>query len=267
MYAQGYFAYDSKKSGGITVSHLRFGKTPIQIPYLIDYADFIACHNPSLRHHVTTWSAAHQGRRRLPAQQPLDGRGDGRAAARFHEAAPIAKKHARFYTIDAIKLAREVGMGGRINTIMQAAFFKLADVIPYDQADDYMKAYAKKTYGKKGDDVVKKNWDAIDIAIAGLNEVKVSRRMGRRHHRRRARARCEATEYFDNFVEPDPGAGRRQAARFHVRSSSGRVPVGTTKYEKRGIAVMVPEWDVDQVHPVRPAALWFARMPASVLTC
>ena len=165
-------AYDSKKSGGLTVSHLRFGKTPIQSTYLIDAADFVACHNPSLCHQVRH-GQQRQGRRRVPAQLPLERRGDGQAAARHDEAACWPRSTCSFYTIDAIDLALKVGMGNRINTIMQAAFFKLAEVIPYEQADEYMKAYAKKTYGKKGDAIVKKNWDAIDIAISGLVEIKV----------------------------------------------------------------------------------------------
>ena len=155
----------------------------------------------------------------------------------------LAKKHAKFYTIDAIKLAKQVGMGGRINTIMQAAFFKLADIIPYDKADEYMKAYAKKTYGKKGDEVVKKNWDAIDIAISGLVEIPVPA------------AWADATEgavavqvtddpYFKTFIQPCLAqAGDKLPV--SMIDPAGRVPTGTTKYEKRGIAVSVPQWNID----------------------
>jgi len=166
MYAQAYFSYDSKKSGGITVSHLRFGKSPIKSTYLIDSADFIACHNPAYVTRYDMLSALKDGGVFL-LNSPWN-------ASEMEEQLPagmkraLAKKKARFYSVDAIKLAHEVGMGGRINTIMQAAFFKLARVIPYDQADEYMKSYAKKAYGKKGDAVVKQNWDAIDIAISGL---------------------------------------------------------------------------------------------------
>ena len=160
MYAQGYFAYDSKKSGGFTVSHLRFGKSPIQSPYLIDQADFIACHNPSYvtRYDVlegikdggvfllnSAWTLEDM-ERELPAEMKRT----------------IANKKLRFYNIDAIKIAREVGMGSRINTIMQSAFFKLANVIPVEDAIGYMKEAAKKSYGKKGDAIVKSNYDAID---------------------------------------------------------------------------------------------------------
>ena len=171
MYAQAYFAYDSKKSGGLTVSHLRFGKTPIQSPYQIDAADFTACHNPAYVTQYDMLSTLKDGGTFLLNCQWSDEELDANLPASMKQ--QLAKKHIKFYAIDAIDLAAKVGMGNRINTIMQAAFFKLADVIPYEQADEYMKAYAKKTYGKKGDAVVQKNWAAIDIAISGLREVKV----------------------------------------------------------------------------------------------
>ena len=241
-YAQAYFAYDSKKSGGITISHLRFGDTPIQSTYLIDSADFIACHNPSyvtkydmvsaLKDGGTFLLNCHWTAEELSEQLP----------ASMKQA--LARKNARLYTIDAIKLAKQVGMGGRINTIMQAAFFKLAEIIPYEKADEYMKAYAKKTYGKKGDEVVKKNWDAIDIAISGLNEVKVPAEW----------ATCTegavpvkvegTTEYFDTFIAPILAqAGDKLPV--SMVDAAGRVPTGTTKFEKRGIAVAVPQWNPD----------------------
>ena len=131
----------------------------------------------------------------------------------------LAKKHARFYTVDAIKLAREVGMGGRINTIMQAAFFKLANVIPYEQADEYMKAYAKKAYGKKGDEVVKKNWDAIDIAISGLVEIPVPAEWANATTGA-VPVKVEGHRVLRRSHPAHPRAGRRQAAR--VQAGSGR---------------------------------------------
>ena len=170
MYAQGYFAYDSKKSGGLTVSHLRFGKQPIQSPYLIDAADFIACHNSSyvtkydMLEHIkdhgifllnSPWTLAEM-EHELPASMKNI----------------IARKHVKFYNMDGVKIARSVGMGNRINTVMQAAFFVLANVIPADQAIDYMKAAAKKSYAKKGDEVVQKNYAAIDAGATGFEEVK-----------------------------------------------------------------------------------------------
>ena len=242
MYAQGYFSYDSKKSGGLTVSHLRFGKTPIQSTYLIDAADFVACHNPS---YVTKydmvskvkdggvfllnspWSAEEMDRQ-LPAKMKRQ----------------LAKKHVRFYNIDAIDLALKVGMGNRINTIMQAAFFKLAEVIPYEQADEYMKAYAKKTYGKKGDAIVKKNWDAIDIAISGLVEIPVPAEWADATTGAEP-VKLKSTEYFQNFVEPIL-AQEGDSLPVSAFDPAGVVPTGTTKFEKRGIAVTVPEWQIDK---------------------
>ena len=241
-YAQAYFAYDSKKSGGITISHLRFGDTPIQSTYLIDSADFIACHNPSYVTKYDMVSALKDGGTFLLNCHWTAEELNEQLPASMKQA--LARKNARLYTIDAIKLAKQVGMGGRINTIMQAAFFKLAEIIPYEKADEYMKAYAKKTYGKKGDEVVKKNWDAIDIAISGLNEVKVPAEW----------ATCTegavpvkvegTTEYFDTFIAPILAqAGDKLPV--SMVDAAGRVPTGTTKFEKRGIAVAVPQWNID----------------------
>ena len=170
LYAQGYFAYDSKKSGGFTVSHLRFGKTPIQSPYLIDAADFAACHNPS---YVTRYAVAEGikegGTFLLNSPWTL---AEMEKELPAHMKNAIAKNHLKFYNINAIKLAREVGMGGRINTIMQSAFFKLANVIPAEEALEYMKAAAKKSYGKKGDEVVQKNYAAIEAGMNAIEEIK-----------------------------------------------------------------------------------------------
>ena len=240
-YVQAYFSYDSKKSGGITVSHLRFGDKPIQSTYLIDSADFIACHNPAYVTMYDMVSALKQGGTFLLNCPWTAEELEDQLPATMKQL--LAKKEAKFYTVDAIKLAREVGMGNRINTIMQAAFFKLAEIIPYDQADEYMKAYAKKTYGKKGDEVVKKNWDAIDIAISGLNEVKVPAEWANATTGAVA-MKVEATEYFDKFVHPIL-AQEGNKLPVSMIDAQGRVPVGTTKYEKRGIAVMVPQWNID----------------------
>ena len=140
-------------------------------------------------------------------------------------------------------------MGNRINTIMQAAFFKLAEVIPYDQADEYMKAYAKKTYGKKGDAIVKKNWDAIDIAISGLVKIDVPESWANATTGAEP-VKVKSTEYFQTFVEPIL-AQEGDTLPVSAFDPTGAVPTGTTKYEKRGIAVMVPEWLTGQLHPVR----------------
>ena len=240
-YVQAYFSYDSKKSGGITVSHLRFGDKPIQSTYLIDSADFIACHNPAYVTMYDMVSALKQGGTFLLNCPWTAEELENQLPASMKQL--LAKKEAKLYTVDAIKLARQVGMGNRINTIMQAAFFKLANIIPYDQADEYMKAYAKKTYGKKGDEVVKKNWDAIDIAISGLVEVKVPAEWANATTGAVA-MKVEATEYFEKFVHPIL-AQEGNKLPVSMIDAQGRVPVGTTKYEKRGIAVMVPQWNID----------------------
>ena len=240
-YAQAYFAYDSKKSGGLTVSHLRFGDVPIRSTYLIDAADFIACHNPAYVTMYDMVSSLKDGGTFLLNSQWEPEEMDEHLPASMKQL--LAKKKAKFYTINAIKLAAQVGMGGRINTIMQAAFFKLANIIPYEKADEYMKAYAKKTYGKKGDAVVKKNWDAIDIAISGLKEVPVPAEWANATTGA-VPMKVEASEYFDTFVRPILAQEGDQlpVSAFDPR---GFVPTGTTKYEKRGIAVKVPEWIVD----------------------
>ncbi len=240
-YAQAYFAYDSKKSGGITISHLRFGDSPIQSTYLIDSADFIACHNPSYVTKYDMVSALKDGGTFLLNSPWTAEEMDAQLPASMKQA--LAKKNAKFYTIDAISLAKKVGMGGRINTIMQAAFFKLANIIPYEQADEYMKAYAKKTYGKKGDEVVKKNWDAIDIAISGLVEVPVPANWATATEGA-VPVKVEATEYFDTFIAPILAQDGDKLP-VSMLDPAGRVPTGTTKYEKRGIAVAVPQWNID----------------------
>ena len=240
MYAQAYFAYDSKKSGGLTVSHLRFGKTPIQSPYQIDAADFTACHNPAYVTQYDMLSTLKDGGTFLLNCQWSDEELDANLPASMKQ--QLAKKHIKFYAIDAIDLAAKVGMGNRINTIMQAAFFKLADVIPYEQADEYMKAYAKKTYGKKGDAVVQKNWDAIDIAISGLREVKVPAEWANATTGAVA-MQVKGDEYYKNFVKPIL-AQEGDKLPVSAIAADGVVPTGTTKYEKRGIAVKVPAWDV-----------------------
>ena len=238
---QAYFAYDSKKSGGLTVSHLRFGKRPIQSTYQIDDANFVACHNPA---YVTAYdmvSALKKGGTFL-LNCPWDEKElEERLPASMKRA--LAKKQAKFYTIDAIDLAEQVGMGGRINTIMQAAFFKLANVIPYEEAEKYMKDYAQQTYGSKGDKVVKANWAAIDIAISGLKEVKVPAEWADATTGA-APMKLAATDYFDAVVKPILGQAG-DSLPVSAFDPAGVVPTATTQYEKRGIAVNVPEWQIE----------------------
>ncbi|NLI53522.1 MAG: pyruvate:ferredoxin (flavodoxin) oxidoreductase [Clostridiales bacterium] len=251
LYAQGYFAYDSKKSGGLTVSHLRFGKKPIQSPYLIDHADFVACHNPS---YVTRYAVADGIREGgvflLNSPWTLEEM-ECELPASLKQT--IAKKKLKFYNIDAIKLAREVGMGGRINTIMQSAFFKLANVIPVDEAINYMKAAAKKSYGKKGDDVVRMNWEAIDLGVNAIEEVKYPESWATATD---GAAAVKTTDdpYFTDFIGP---ALAQEGDKLPVSkfSPDGTVPTGTTKYEKRGIAVDVPRWIMENCIQCNQCAL------------
>ena len=241
MYAQGYFAYDSKKSGGLTVSHLRFGKQPIQSPYLIDAADFIACHNSSyvtkydMLEHIkdhgifllnSPWTLAEM-EHELPASMKNI----------------IARKHVKFYNMDGVKIARSVGMGNRINTVMQAAFFVLANVIPADQAIDYMKAAAKKSYAKKGDEVFQKNYAAIDAGATGFEEVKYTESWATTTE---GKVVEDVTDdpYFKEFIKPVL-AQNGDKLPVSKLAPDGCVPTATTKYEKRGIAVEVPVWNAE----------------------
>jgi pyruvate-ferredoxin/flavodoxin oxidoreductase len=238
MYAQGFFFYDSKKSGGVTMSLLRFGKTPIQSTYMAGALNFIACHNPS---YVTRYDM-------------LDGIVEGGtfllnsawSAKEMETMLPaslknaIAKKKLKFYNIDAIKIASDIGLGGKINMVMQAAFFKVANIIPEEDAFKYMKEAVKKTYGKKGDKVVSMNWAAIDKAASELVKIDYPASWADTKEGA-APVKVPATEYFDNFVLPSlrfKGDDLPVSA-FDPR---GVVPTGTSQYEKRGIAVNVPKW-------------------------
>ncbi len=238
LFAQGYFSYDSKKSGGFTVSHLRFGKKPIQSPYLIDAADFVACHNPSYVTRYDMLKSLKDGGVFLLASPWSAAEMDKELPASMKQI--LAKKKVRFYNVDAIKLAGKVGMGGRINTIMQAAFFKLSDVLPYADAEKYMKEAVKKTYGKKGDAVVNMNYAAIDGAIAELVEIKVPAEWANATTGAEP-VKVPATAYFHDVVQPIL-AQEGDKLPVSAFDPAGFVPTGTSKYEKRGIAVKVPEW-------------------------
>ncbi len=238
MYAQAYFAYDSKKSGGITISHLRFGKSPIRSTYLIDSADFIACHNPSYVTRYDMVSDLKEGGVFLLNSSWTAEEMETHLPASMKQA--LAKKKAKFYNVDAIKIAGEVGMGKRINTVMQAAFFKLANVIPYADAEKYMKEAAKKSYGNKGDKIVNMNYAAIDNAIAGIEEIKVPAEWAAATTGAEP-VKIKATEYFDTFVAPIL-AQEGDKLPVSAFDPAGIVPTSTTKYEKRCIAVDIPEW-------------------------
>jgi pyruvate-ferredoxin/flavodoxin oxidoreductase len=240
MYAQAYFSYDSKKSGGITISHLRFGKSPIQSTYLIDAADYIACHNPA---YVTIYDV-------------LDGAKTGGtfmlnspwSAQEMEAKLPavmrktIADKKLTFYNIDAVKIASEVGLGGRINMIMQTAFFKAANVIPVDQAIDYLKGQIKKMFSKKGDKIVNMNCDAVDRTIARLVKIDVPASWATATGV--AAAKAGVPEWVADVMQPilAQKGDKLPVSKF---TADGIFPVATAQYEKRGVAINVPEWIMD----------------------
>ena len=250
-YAQGYFSYDSKKSGGITVSHLRFGDTPIKSTYLIDAADFVACHNPSYVTRYDMVSSLKDGGVFLLNSQWTAEEMEHQLPASMKQL--LAKKHIRFYNVNAIKLAAETGMGARINTIMQAAFFKLANVIPYADADAYMKKAVLKSYGKKGEEVVNKNYAAIDAGATHIQEIPVPAEWANATTGAEP-VKVEATEYFNEKVVP---ILRQEGDSLPVSAfdPAGIVPTATTQFEKRGIAVMVPEWTPDNCIQCNQCAL------------
>lgn len=243
MYAQGYFSYDSKKSGGITVSHLRFGKEPIRAPYLINAADFVAVHNQSYvdKYDVTAglkkggtfllncnWSAE-ELEKHLPGQ-----------IKRY-----IAKNDINFYIIDAVKIAQQIGLGGRINMIMQSAFFKLADIIPLEDAVKYLKEAVEHSYGLKGKDVVDMNNAAIDMGVNAVVKVDVPAVWADAADTEAAAK--SGNDFIDNILVP---MNRMEGDKLPVSAfkdhEDGTFPSGTAAYEKRGIAINVPEWQMEK---------------------
>ncbi len=238
LYAQGYFSYDSKKSGGITISHLRFGKTPIQAPYLIESADFVACHNSSYITRYDMTSALKEGGVFL-LNSPW-------SAEEMEEQLPasvkntLARKKVRFYNLDAVKVATELGLAQLVSTVMQAAFFKLAQVIPYEEAEGYMKAAIKRTFSRKGDAVVAQNYAAVDNAIAGLVEIPVPASWADTTEGAPL-SLATGTPFVDSFIAPIL-AQEGDKLPVSAMDPAGRFPVGTTKYEKRGVAINVPQW-------------------------
>lgn len=238
LYAQGYFAYDSKKSGGITVSHLRFGKKPIQSTYLVDTADFIACHKSSYVHIYdvlegmkpggtfllnSTWGTVADMEANLPAAMMRT----------------IATKKIKLYTIDAVKIAASVGLGNRINMIMQTAFFKLAKVLPIDKAISLLKESIKKEYGKKGDKIVKMNVDGVDQTLANLIEIQVPASWAKAADKPAPASKAPA--FVENVMRPIL-AQKGDELPVSAFTPDGSFPVATSQFEKRGVAINVPEW-------------------------
>ncbi|RJQ84615.1 MAG: pyruvate:ferredoxin (flavodoxin) oxidoreductase [Desulfobacteraceae bacterium] len=239
MYAQAYFAYDSKKSGGVTISHLRFGKSPIQSTYLIDTADYIACHNPA---YVSIYNVLEGikpgGTFMLNSPWQLEEMEERLPAAMRRT---IAQKKLSFYNIDAVKIATEVGLGGRINMIMQTAFFKASGVLPVDQALAFLKKEIKKMFGRKGDRIVQMNVDAVDRTLDHLIEVDYPAAWAQAGESRAAGR--EAPQWVTEVMQPILA---QQGDKLPVSAFSpdGIFPVGTTQYEKRGVAINVPEWNM-----------------------
>ncbi|MCF8067028.1 MAG: pyruvate:ferredoxin (flavodoxin) oxidoreductase [Desulfobacterales bacterium] len=237
MYAQGYFAYDSKKSGGITVSHLRFGSKPIQSTYLVTTPDFVACHKENyvelydLLEGIkpggtfllnSSWTA-----KDLNDKLPADVR------------RTIAEKNLKFYSVDAVKIAEKVGLGNRINMIMQTAFFKLANVIPFEKAIELLKTEIKNVYGKKGDKIVQMNNDAVDQTLANLKQVKVPKAWASADAV--AVEAADEPEFVTDVMKPIL-AQKGDNLPVSAFEPDGLFPVDTAQYEKRGVAIHVPEW-------------------------
>lgn len=239
-YAQGYFSYDSKKSGGFTVSHLRFGDHPIRSSYLVSHPDFVACHVPAYLEKYDMLDGMKEGgtfllnsiwdteetKNRLPNKVKKQ----------------LAEKNINFYIINATKLAGEIGLGGRTNTIMQSAFFKVANVIPYDQAVDEMKKAIVKSFGKKGEDIVNMNHKAVDRG-GEVEKIEIPAEWKNLEEKEKEEATNDLPEFIKNVAMPiHAQKGDQLPVSAFVGREDGTFPPGTTQYEKRGVAVNVPEW-------------------------
>ena len=247
--AQAYFAYDSKKTGGITVSHLRFGDNQIKSPYYISAADFVACHNPSYIGKYDMVQDVKPGGTFLLNSQWTPAEVEAHLPNKMK--AYIAQNNIQFYTVNAIDLAREIGMGKRTNTILQSAFFKLADIIPIDEALGYMKAAAKKSYSKKGDDVVEMNYKAIDAGVDALVKIDVPAEWANLADDTVAPAvkgnRADLVKFVEEILIPvNAQKGDDLPVSTFVGREDGTFPSGSAAYEKRGVAVDVPAWDAQK---------------------
>ncbi|MDR0853979.1 MAG: pyruvate:ferredoxin (flavodoxin) oxidoreductase [Clostridiales Family XIII bacterium] len=242
MYAQGYFAYDSKKSGGVTISHLRFGKKKIKSTYLINRADYVACHNQSYIAHYDIIKDVKEGGTFVLnthwSQEDLE----THLPASVKKA--IANKNINFYIIDAVKIGKEIGLGSRINMIMQTAFFKLTEVIPVDDAVGYLKDGIVSSYGKKGQKVIDMNFAAVDEGINGIVKVEVPEAW--KKAKDPAGAERNVPEFITEILEP---MNRQEGDSLPVSTfkgmEDGTFPTGTSKYEKRGVADLIPVWKQD----------------------
>ncbi len=247
MYAQAYFDYDSKKSGGVTMSHLRFGKKPIKSTYLIHRANFVACHNPS---YIDKYNMVQElvdgGTFLLNCPWDMEGL---EAHLPGQVKAYIANHGIKFYTIDGIKIGKEIGLGGRINTVLQSAFFKLAAIIPEEEAIELMKTAAKNTYGRKGDKIVQMNYDAIDAGAKQVVEVAVPESWknaadeGLTTPHVEEGGRKDVVDFVKNIqAKVNAQEGNTLPVSAFVDYADGSTPSGSSAYEKRGIAVDIPVW-------------------------
>ncbi|HIZ56130.1 MAG TPA: pyruvate:ferredoxin (flavodoxin) oxidoreductase [Firmicutes bacterium] len=246
MYAQAYFDYDSKKSGGITVSHLRFGKSPIKSTYLVSEADFVACHNPS---YINKYEMVQDIK---PGGTFLLNCGWNMEEIEKHVPAAvkryIAQNNIKFYVIDGVSIAKELGLGGRVNTILQSAFFKLANIIPAEDAIKYMKDAATASYGKKGENVVMMNHNAIDRGGADVRQIEVPASWANASDTAAAQTVVEGDGALETFVRDilmpvSAQKGNQLPVSSFVGREDGTLPQGSAAFEKRGIAVDVPEWN------------------------
>lgn len=242
LYTQGYFSYDSKKSGGTTVSHLRFGKKPIKSSYLVYDADYIACHNKSYVYHYDLLKGLKK-KGTFVLNCPWDkDELDEKLPASIKRY--ITENDIDFYIIDAVSIAQDVGLGGRINMIMQTVFFKLTNVIPIDEAIKYLKEFIEKTYGKKGKNIVEMNYKAVDRALEGLVKVDVPESW--KNAEEEEFPVKEEPEFVKNIHRP---MARHEGDELPISAfkgmEDGTFPMGTTAYEKRGIAVTIPQWQTE----------------------
>ncbi len=243
LYAQAYFDYDSKKSGGVTMSHLRFGKKPIKSTYLLDEADYIACHKPAYIYQYDILEGLKKGGTFLLncvwSPEELEERLPG-AMKRY-----IAENDIQFYTINAVDIASSIGLGGRINMVTQSAFFKLANVIPLDEAIPLLKDAIKKTYGKKGDKIVAMNCEAVDKALDAL--VKIDVPAAWKDAKDDVQEEKDVPAFIKNIVEPvNAQRGNKLPVSTFTGIEDGTFMQGTSKFEKRMVAVSVPSWNVDK---------------------
>jgi len=245
LYAQAYFQYDSKKSGGITISHLRFGKKQIKSPYYVTGTNYIACHNQTYVYKYDLLKGLKQGGNFVLNCQWTPEELDEKLPVAMKEA--LAKNKVNFYIIDAVSIATKIGLGNRINMIMQSAFFKLANVIPVEEAVDYLKASVLKTYGRKGQNIVDMNIAAVDLGVSSLVKVEIPAAWENADNAQvQAAAAADEPDFIKNILRPmNALEGDSLPVSTFTGREDGTFPVGTACYEKRGIATIVPEWQID----------------------